>query len=345
MIDEDVPLAPRQSAPRPRAFAGRRCLFLTRLGLALVLFAASGCSDSSDSSTVDDANPLVTQFFAIFNDDRADNFHAALALEPPFQQWDITFIAFLHTFDRAGTYVADYENARGHDDDGEPIAPAPGDADPDRIRQLIDAALAVNPRMKFIVSLGWGRDDFENGAKNPAAFAASVGDIVEENHLDGFDVDYESVDMNEATFRTVSRALRDELDARGRAMGKRLLLTITPAQTDGLDFAAVDQHYDYVQMQTYDASDDQSFAPSHIVGKGIPGSKILFGRDIEGGDTLISSRYHIPDVTAYVRKNGLAGLMGWRVNAGNQLTAPYFSGVHLLRQAFEADEAEQHDTP
>jgi GH18 family chitinase len=339
-MDDIVRPRPHREPPPLAAVPASWRTILSRLslGVALMLTSACGDSDSAANPDIDETTPLVTQYFAVFNDGTTDNFHAALDRNPPFDLWHITFIAFLHTYERDGLYVADYENARGHDGDDQPIPPAPGDTDADRIQQLVRAARATNPKMKFIISLGWGRDDFKNGATNPIAFASSVGDIVEANDLDGFDVDYERVDMEEATFRTISQALRAELDARERAMGKRLYLTITPAQLKGMDLAAVNEHYDYVQMQTYDNGDDLFFSPSNLVGSAIPNNKLLFGRDIEGGDTLTSGRYDIPDISAYVRNNRLAGLMGWRVNGGNQLAGPpYFSGVHLLGEAFAND--------
>ena len=309
--------------------------------VAALLTLAAGCS--GDGSGTEDrglARPLVTQYVGIFNDGKQDNFGPCLDLNPPYALWSITFIAFVHTFERNGLYVADYENARGLDARGEQIPPSPGDTDRDRIRRLVEAARAVNPSMRFVISLGWGRGDFPNGARNPVEFAASVGRIVEENGLDGFDVDFEFDSIDEESFREVSRALRAELDARSAAMAKPLLLTITPAEIEGIDFAAVDAFYDLVQMQSYDAAGDGSFAPTNVVGQGVASEKILFGRDIEGGDTLAATRYEIADVVSYVRDNGLGGLMGWRVNSASQMSGPdRFGGVELLGHAFDATAA------
>jgi len=311
------------------------------LGLcAALLLVAAGCGGDDASTPAGEGRAhVVTQYFGIFNDGKTDNFHACLDLHPPYELWDITFIAFVHTYEKGGKYVADYQNFRGLDAQNQPIPPAPGDTDRDRIRQLRQAALAVNPNMKFIVSLGWGieTNDFGNGANNPTEFAASVGAMVADNELDGFDVDFEKTSISESAFREVSQALRSELDTRGKAMGEKLYLTITPGEL-GFDMAVVNEHYDYLQMQSYDSSVDLEFKPENVVGHGVAGAKILFGRDIESGDTLKSKRYRIPDVVAYVTKNGLAGLMGWRVNAGSQMTGPtLFSGVKLLGQALPAD--------
>jgi len=302
----------------------------------IALLGVAGCG-SDDGTGADHGSRLVTQYFAIFNDGTTDNFHACLDLNPPYELWDITLIAFLHTYRKGDAYVADYENARGLDDQQRPIPPAPGDTDRDRIRQLREAALRTNAAMKFIISLGWGHDDFSNGAQNPTQFASSVGNIVEENDLDGFDIDFESDAIEPDDFRAVSHALRAELDARATRMRKQLYLTITPAQLS-IDLAVVNQYYDYLQMQSYDAPNDDVVPPTNIVGGNVESSKILFGRDIESGDTLSSARYGIPDVVAYVRENDLAGLMGWRVNTASQMAGmPRFGGVRLLGEAFRDD--------
>jgi hypothetical protein len=307
---------------------------IAKLCIAAGLLGVIGCGDGGDGGG---QQHLVTLYFAIFNDGTTDNFHACLDLGPPYELWDVTLIAFLHTYQKGDVYVADFENARGLDDQQRPIPPAPGDTDRDRIRQLRGAALATNPAMKFVISLGWGQNDFSNGARNPIEFASSVGDIVEENDLDGFDIDFESDSIEPDAFRALSAALRAELDARAARMGKRLYLTITPAPLS-IDLAVVDQYYDYLQMQSYDAPHDDVVPPMNIVGGKVESTKIVFGRDIESGDTLSSPRYGIPDVVAYVRENRLAGLMGWRVNTASQMTGtPLFAGVRLLGEAFPDD--------
>ncbi|MCX7970862.1 MAG: glycosyl hydrolase family 18 protein [Negativicutes bacterium] len=309
--------------------------------LAIVVLMVSGLVSAGDlgpgdkitggSTTV--TKPIITEYFGIFNDGSADNFHAALNLNPPYQKWDITYIAFVHTYYQNGYWVVDYENARGGG------SPAAGDTDRDRIAQLKQAALAVNPNMKFIVSLGWGRSDFSNGAKNPVQFAQSVCRIIQDNGLDGFDIDYESDYVSQSQFIGVMQELRRQLDALGAQMGKHLYLSITPATTGGFDVDTINSCVDIVQMQSYDAGNDAYFAPSNVLnlknakGEGIIRSRILFGRDIENNDTLSSGRYGISNIPQYVLQNGLGGLMGWRVNAGNQMRNG-FQGVIMLGNAF-----------
>ncbi|MCX5774365.1 MAG: glycosyl hydrolase family 18 protein [Fusobacteria bacterium] len=300
--------------------------------------ATSGSSAQSGSST-----PLViSQYIGIFNDGTTDNFHAALAKKPPFNEWDITDIAFVHTYLENGYYVADYENARG----GQPISGS--DTDSNRISQLLLCATDTNPatnpnnysqaniNMKFLISLGWGNNDFSNGAKNPDQFAASVCKIIQDNDLDGFDIDYEDdSSMTPQSFVAVSKALREHLDALGATMdktGKKLYLTITPATTSGLDMNAINQYYDFVQIQSYDALNDSGCSPNSF--SSVNPSKILIGRDYENGDTMTDTRYGMGNIMTYIANNNFRGIMGWRVNAGNQLNnSPKFSGPTMMYNA------------
>lgn len=234
--------------------------------------------------------------------------------------------------------MADYENARGRDQYGQPIPPAPGDTDKDRIAQLKAAALGQNPNMKFIISLGWGHNDFSLGASNPEQFAASVAQIVDENGLDGFDIDYESDYITTQAFQDVSRALRTALDSlsqdqHSKCYGKKLYLIITP-NSASLDAGTINTYYDYVQMQSYDYVHDAYCDPNDFLTAGVTRSKLLFGRDIENGDTLTCTRYGgVGNVADFVRNNGLGGIMGWRVNSSSQMQSN-FAEVIALGNAF-----------
>src|SRR5262249_52739723 len=131
-------------AVRPRGTVSR---VLASLCVAVVLLVAAGGESGDGTTTLPGGGRrhLVTQFFTIFNDHTTDNFHACLNLNPPYDLWDITFIAFLHTYKKDGVYIADYENARGRTTDGQPLLPAPGDTDRDRIRHLQQAHRKRNP--------------------------------------------------------------------------------------------------------------------------------------------------------------------------------------------------------
>src|SRR5262245_12978837 len=86
---------------------------LAMLGIAAGLLDVAGCGSGDGTAAHNGGQQhLVTQYFAIFNDGATDNFHACLDLNPPYELWDMTFIAFLHTYRVGDVYVADYENAR-----------------------------------------------------------------------------------------------------------------------------------------------------------------------------------------------------------------------------------------
>lgn len=281
---------------------------------------------------------IVTEYFGIFNDwDAAghvglqDNFNPCLALNPPYNSWDVTMVCFLVTKkDSNGKYIADFENQRGTN------TPNIGDYDIDRVQKLKTAALAVNPNMKFIISLGYGKVDNMSflvaAAQNPADFAKSVCDIIENSGLDGFDIDYEGENVSGFTqeqFNEIIAALRTELDSRGAKMGKKLYLTLAPNTASAMDFDTVNKYVDFVQMQTYDYSGDMKVTPSSFAS--VAPAKLLFGRDIENGDTLTSGRHsgNVGNVPAYVEKESMAGIMGWRVNSSKEMK-DNFEEVNLL---------------
>ncbi len=69
-------------------------------------------------------------------------------------------IAFLHTYEKDGRYVAGYENARGTN-------AYSGEDDAARIDRLVRTARAKNPDIKILLPLGWGNNDVGNVAKTP----------------------------------------------------------------------------------------------------------------------------------------------------------------------------------
>ncbi len=174
------------------------------------LLCISGCGGDSSAPP---PSRVIGQYIGIFNDAAVDNFNPILAKNPPFDLWDITFIAFLHTFPHAGAYVVDFENARGGG------APNPGDTDGDRVAKLIAAARKKNPAMKFVISLGYGSSDLANAATTPEAFADSVVKLLQDNDLDGFDIDYEEIntlEMSDEAFRILITTIRNRLDQTGK---------------------------------------------------------------------------------------------------------------------------------
>ncbi|MEI6055534.1 MAG: glycosyl hydrolase family 18 protein [Lentisphaerota bacterium] len=298
---------------------------------------------------------IVTEYFGIFNDGwnetkgKEDNFNKCIALNPPYNSWDLTFICFLVVKEKNGVYEAKYENMRGYDDPYpgtqiKPILPAKGDSDKDRIQKLKKAALAKNPNMKFLVSLGYGSvgnlSFLAGAAKTPAAFAQSVGQVVEDCGLDGFDIDYEGVNVNgqgiaqgisKIDFINIIIALRTELDNRGTKLNKKLYLTLTPDTLNYIDAGTVNKFVDFLQMQSYDYSGDLGLLPQAVLDLGIDKSKILFGRDIENGDTLTSGNKsgNVGDIPDYVQENAMRGIMGWRVNSGKEMGNGFTEVIQL----------------
>ena len=128
-----------------------------------------------------------------------------------------------------------------------------------------------NPDLKILISLGgWGwSENFsdavltENSRKK---FAKTSADIVEQNNLDGVDIDWEYPGFKgeDNVFRTEDRknftlmfkVLREELDKLSEKTGKKYLLTTAvPDFTEFLnktDMGKAAEYMDYVNLMTYD---------------------------------------------------------------------------------------------
>lgn len=112
---------------------------------------------------------------------------------------------------------------------------------------------AHNAGKKVLVTVGgWGdADGFESGtnATNRAAFIANLVKFVTDRGYDGLDIDWEPV-TSSSQFRLFIPELRAALDAAKPG----LLLTIASMGGDHRDIAAVQEHFDQINIMTYDMS-------------------------------------------------------------------------------------------
>lgn len=133
--------------------------------------------------------------------------------------------------------------------------------------QYIERARAINPDIKFIISVGgWGAGGFSEAAATPEGrekFAKTCVQIVQEHRLDGVDIDWEypgygvagigSSPDDEENFTLLIQRVRNELD---QLEDKHYMLTIAVGAgsyyTDCTQMDKVQEYLDYVQLMTYD---------------------------------------------------------------------------------------------
>lgn len=244
--------------------------------------------------------PVCGQYFGIFLVSK-ESFDKIVD-SAPFDKTNLLLVAFVHTYKKDGKYVADYENAR---DKG--AKPNPGDYDADRIDYLVSKARAENPNIKIVISLGWGKNDVDNAALTPNDFADSVKALVERHKLDGFDIDYESESVSESDMLTLTNALRTALTA-------DKIMTITPAQTSGLNSKILDI-FDLVMPQTYDHGGNGTTADWYQQTLG-GYSKIVFGLNSEGAK---GSSDDPAKFAKLAKDNNAAGIFAWRLDTDTQV--------------------------
>lgn len=261
------------------------------------------------------SGPVVAQYFGFFNGVPKEHYDHIVATAP-FQDCNLLILAFVHTMQKNGIYIADFTN--GRDDPNYPAKP--GDMDIDRVKLVVKTARAKNPSLKILVSLGWGNNDAGLAAQTPGPFADSVRAIVQTLGLDGLDIDYESTDVTASQMLTLAQMIRLSLS---KVTPKRdIVLTITPAQTDGLDTSVL-KAFTYTMPQSYDHGG--GISPDWFIQQLGGYDRIVYGLNSEG---YIGESDNPVKFAELAKKNRAAGIFAWRLDndsVNRQTTYPEFT--------------------
>jgi len=193
----------------------------------------------------------------------------------------------------------------------------PSDTDGDRVKLIVQTARKKNPSINILMSLGHGANDAGKAALTPVAFADSVRTLVQAYELNGFDIDFESTDVEPAAMLTLAQEIRRSLNKIPSA--RPMIMTITPDQKDSLNKDVLEQ-FTYVMPQTYGhmcscfSFDDAKWLAQQL------GSyeRIVYGLNSEGflGHPDKERRPDDPKISvAEANKNRAAGVFAWRLNA------------------------------
>jgi Glycosyl hydrolases family 18 len=269
-------------------------------------------------------NPFVAQFFGFFNGVPKQHYEKIVAAAP-FDQCNLLILAFVHTVQKNGVYVADFTNWR---DNNFPFDP--NDTDIDRVKLVVKTARQKNPSLPIIISLGWGTNDAGNAAKTPGPFADSMRAIVQTFGLNGIDIDFESTSVKESDMLTLAQAIAAAL----KKAVPNPIMTITPAQTGGLN-GSVLKAFTYTQPQSYGNNPPYADQYEKMLGSY---ATIVYGMDSEGpiGDSD-DPRVYI----AALKANHAAGIFAWRLD-NDSLDAqgfPTFATATLLWQLMNSESA------
>jgi GH18 family chitinase len=229
----------------------------------------------------------------------------------PFDKVSMVFFAFAHAYplDRHDWR----KGAELRFQDGQPDQAG-------RVRQVMDIARHVNPKIQFMISLGWQMNDWSYisadyvfGVNN---FPASVAKMVRDHGFDGFDIDDEGIGeppvppnpcgspsgcITQADFNGVVANIRRSLDGTVRRGAQPPFLSITPASGAG--------HVSKENVPNFDLFNPQTYAwsrPSNFTALGALPKQVSWGINTEEPSVVY------PSPSDYA---GLAGIFNWSFSA------------------------------
>ncbi|STX28823.1 glycosyl hydrolase family 18 [Legionella beliardensis] len=258
--------------------------------------------------------PYVGTFYPIYNSGPGQWIEPTFSM--PFNRINTIFIAFAHTYPYANGAILTYE--AGQTDQAA------------RIGRLVQTARLLNPSIKLLISLGWGKNDWAyintDYVNHANIFIPSVIQFIRANQLDGLDIDDEEIGgtsgrIPQRHFNSVITNLRNALNYASLQDNKPYYLTITPAgnnsQQGGLDDTQVNaanaSNFNLINIQTYYNGSEtfgQDFLSS-LINIGYPATQIANGIDTEKCQ---------PTIPPYL---GLAGLFNWNMTADSACNFRY----------------------
>lgn len=155
-----------------------------------------------------------------------------------------------------------------------------------------------------------------------------MASIVQTYGLDGFDIDYESTDVQPKDMLALTQQLTKSLS---KVTPKReMILTITPAQTSGLDKSVL-QAFTYTMPQTYHHGGNGTTATWYKQQLG-SFDRIVYGLNSEG---YIGESDDPKKFAAEARANHAAGIFARRLDndsVNRQTTCPTFAtGIEMWK--------------
>jgi hypothetical protein len=269
---------------------------------------------------------IVGQYFGLFDGVSKERYQRIVAAAP-FDKCNLVILAFVRTFtfdhldNGEPIYVAQFANGRDHEPDHPNNFPLdPNDTDGDRVKLIVETARKKNPSINILISLGWDPidDDVRKAAVRPVVFADSVRALVQAYDLNGFDIDFESTEVEPEPMGALAREIRRSLD---KIPSKRpMILTITPAK-DGLKLNKnVLKQFTYVMPQTYDhGGDGTDFADATWYAEQLGSyERIVYGVDSE--DPTDNPKNSADEA----KKNHAAGIFAWRLDNDSSTRQGYY---------------------
>jgi GH18 family chitinase len=197
-----------------------------------------------------------------------------------------------------------------------------------RIQTIVALCHEKNPGAEIFITSNFGGSDIDNeylaAAQDPQKFADSVIFYLKAHDLDGYDMDWESGQINDYSPQLIS--LLSTCHATFAAAGTnphgqpyKLTHTVWPGVESAETVAALNDSVDQINIMSYgtgDTYDLVSYADTYAAA-GFPYEKMIGGVESESGYTDNvgpDTEASIAVKCAYVKEHNLAGLFEWRID-------------------------------
>jgi GH18 family chitinase len=197
-----------------------------------------------------------------------------------------------------------------------------------RIHTIVSLCRQNNPYADIFITSNFGQEELDPqyllAAEDPQKFAGSVADYLKEYDLDGYDMDWESRNIDDYAPQLTSllSACHERFADEGNSpRGRPYLLTHTvwPGVESADTVAGLADAVDQLNLMTYGPGDTYDLASyaAEYHDAGFPYEKMIGGIESENGygesgghDTQDS----VEAKCAFVKANNLAGLFEWRMD-------------------------------
>lgn len=254
--------------------------------------------------------PMVNAWLMLQDEPAGTNYtsptscYQALIENNVYQSVDILFICFVKSVPAAsGGYTVEI-----------PPGTHPGGLTSQQYLQYVVAdARKSNPDIKICVTLGYDSgtnisqiffDPSNPDRLSAETFGANLLVFLQENDLDGLDLDWEwpiSHETTQAQFTAFVNAVGATFQAQAE---KKYYLTLSPAAAENLDATAVNKYVDFINLQLY----SHFTFPGQFTALGIDSSLFLYGVNVSNGSQTAAQAY--ADNT---EKYGYPGYTCWQL--------------------------------
>jgi chitinase len=196
---------------------------------------------------------------------------------------------------------------------------------------IVQAAHAAGKKV-LITCGGWGTSSSfttSTNSTNRAGFIASLVNLVVSRGYDGLDIDWEPI-SSASQFKLFIPELRAALDAAKPG----LMLTIATMGGDHSSTAAVQQHFDQINIMTYDMS---GAWPGWVVWHNSP--------VYDGGTKFPGTNRLVPSADGDVKNFIAAGISAQKIGIGADFYGYVWSGVTEPRQTWTSTPSVTDNVP